>query len=134
MPSPPYNISSKSINRIKSCTHLRSLIVRHFEMVQGTGLNSVVHSPRNIQWYYPIQNFIQIHQSVQKLHTRLKVCHFRMVESTRFNSMQPMSSSSSSLAYKVSSKPTNRFKRCTHLRSLNVRQFGMIEATGLNNM
>jgi hypothetical protein len=35
MPSPPYNISSKSTNWFKSCTHLRSLNVHHFGMVEA---------------------------------------------------------------------------------------------------
>jgi hypothetical protein len=36
--------------------------------------------------------------------------------------------------YKLSSKSTNWFKSCTHLRSLNVHHFGMVEATALNSM
>jgi hypothetical protein len=40
MPSPPYKISSKSTNRFKSCTNLRSLNVHHFGMLQATALNS----------------------------------------------------------------------------------------------
>jgi hypothetical protein len=41
--------------------------------------------------------------------------------------------------YKISSKYTKRLKfikgfLCTHLRSLNVRNFGMAEATRLKNM
>jgi hypothetical protein len=39
----------------------------------------------------------------------------------------PMASS----LYKISSKSSNRFNICTHLRSLNVCHFGMVEATGL---
>jgi hypothetical protein len=31
-------------------------------------------------------------------------------------------------------KSTNRFKSSTHLRSLNVRHFGMVKVTGLNSM
>jgi hypothetical protein len=33
--------------------------------------------------------------------------------------------------YKISSKSNNQFKICTHVSSLNVRHFGMVEATGL---
>jgi hypothetical protein len=45
----------------------------------------------------------------------------------------------SSLPYKISSKSTTRFKSYlgflyTHLRSLNIRHFGMAEATGLKNV
>jgi hypothetical protein len=35
--------------------------------------------------------------------------------------------------YKMSSKSTNRFKSCIHLRSLNIRHFGMVEATAMNS-
>jgi hypothetical protein len=34
--------------------------------------------------------------------------------------------------YKISSKSTNQFKSCAHLRSLNVCHFGMAEGTTLN--
>jgi hypothetical protein len=45
----------------------------------------------------------------------------------------------SSLPYKISSKSTYRFKGikrhiCTHLRNLNVRNFGMAETTRLKNV
>jgi hypothetical protein len=40
MPSPSYKISTKSTDRFKSRAHLRSLNVRHFEMVE-TGFNSM---------------------------------------------------------------------------------------------
>jgi hypothetical protein len=36
-----------------------------------------------------------------------------------------------SLPYKISSKSTNRFKTCTHLRCLQVRHFGIVEDTTL---
>jgi hypothetical protein len=36
--------------------------------------------------------------------------------------------------YKISFKSTNRFKSCAHHRSLNVRYFGMVKATGLSSM
>jgi hypothetical protein len=36
--------------------------------------------------------------------------------------------------YKISSKSTNLFKPCAHLRSLNVRHFGTVEATRLSRM
>jgi hypothetical protein len=36
--------------------------------------------------------------------------------------------------YKVSSKSTSRLKSSTHLRCLNVCNFGMVEATELNSM
>jgi hypothetical protein len=52
--------SSKSTKRFKSCTHLRSLNIRHFGMIEVTF--NVITS---------IQNFNQIHQSVQKLHPPL---------------------------------------------------------------
>jgi hypothetical protein len=36
--------------------------------------------------------------------------------------------------YKISSKSTNRFKSCAHLRSLNVRYFEMVEFIWFNSM
>jgi hypothetical protein len=59
-----------------------------------------------------------------------------MVEATGFNTMETKSSSMSSPPYKISSKSTKRLKRFkvfpyTHLRSLNVRHFGMAEAIRL---
>jgi hypothetical protein len=36
--------------------------------------------------------------------------------------------------YRISSKSTNQFKRCTHLRSLNVRHYEVVEASGLKDM
>jgi hypothetical protein len=62
-----------------------------------------------------------------------------MVEATALNSMESRSSSMSSPPYKISSKSTNRFRFIkefifTHLRSLNVRHFGMAEATRLRNV
>jgi hypothetical protein len=57
--SPPYKISSKSTNEFKSCTHQRSLNVRHFEMVEVTGFNSMESRSSSMS--------SQIHQLVQKL-------------------------------------------------------------------
>jgi hypothetical protein len=36
--------------------------------------------------------------------------------------------------YKIPSKSTSQFERCTLLVSLNMRDFEMVEAMGLNNM
>jgi hypothetical protein len=36
--------------------------------------------------------------------------------------------------YKISSKSTNRFKSCAHLRNLNVLHFETVEATGFNTI
>jgi hypothetical protein len=36
--------------------------------------------------------------------------------------------------YTITSKSTNQFKRCTYLRSLNVNQYEIVEATRLKNM
>jgi hypothetical protein len=47
--------------------------------------------------------------------------------------MESRPSSMPSSSYKISSKSTKRLKNSIHLRSLNVHQFGMVEATGLNN-
>jgi hypothetical protein len=60
-----YRIVYKSTSRFKSCMHLRSLNVRHFEMVEATGLK--VWHWSHLQRHQSIQNFIQIHQSVQKV-------------------------------------------------------------------
>jgi hypothetical protein len=57
MASPPYKISSESTNQFKKCTHLRSLNIRHFVVIDVTF--NIITS---------VQNFIQIHQSVEKLH------------------------------------------------------------------
>jgi hypothetical protein len=54
-----------------------------------------------------------------------------MVEATGLNIMKSRSSPMSSSPCKISSKSTNRFKSCAHLRSLNVRHFWMAEATRL---
>jgi hypothetical protein len=64
-----------------------------------------------------IQNFIQIHQSAQKvtLLRSLNVRHFEMAEATGLHSMESRPSSMSSSSYKMSSKSTNRFKGCTTL-------------------
>jgi ribosomal protein S10 len=99
--SPPYKISSKSTNQFRSCTHLRSLNVRHFGAIDVTF--NVITS---------IQNFIQIHQSVQKLHPpqKFKRPPLLMVEATGLSSMESRSSSMSSLPYKMSFKSTNQFK------------------------
>jgi hypothetical protein len=43
-----YNISSKSTKLCKGCIVLRSLKVRHFEMVEATGLNSMSSCPYKI--------------------------------------------------------------------------------------
>jgi hypothetical protein len=93
MPLPQYKISFKSTYRFKRFTHLRSL----------------------------------------------KVSHYGIVEATRLRNMASRSPSMSSPPYKISSKPINQFKvirglLCTHLRSLNVCNFGMVEGTGLENM
>jgi hypothetical protein len=40
----------------------------------------------------------------------------------------------SSPSYKISSKSTYHLKICTHLRSLNVCHFGMVEAKGLKKV
>jgi hypothetical protein len=90
MPSHPYNISSKSINRIKICSHLRSLNVRRFGTVESTLLNSM-----------DLRS-----SSTSSPHTR-------------FHPNSP-----------IGSKVIKGFL-CTHLRSLNVRHFGMAEATTL---
>jgi hypothetical protein len=57
-----------------------------------------------------------------------------MVEATRLKSMESMSSSTSSAPHKFHPNPPNGSKVIkvflyTHLRSLNVRHFGMAEAT-----
>jgi hypothetical protein len=58
-----------------------------------------------------------------------------MVEATGFSSIESRSSSMSSRPYNISSKSTKLFKSyCTHLRSLNVRHFGMAKATRLKNV
>jgi hypothetical protein len=59
-----------------------------------------------------------------------------MAEAIGLKNMEPSLLSMSSISYKISSKFTNRFKvikgfLCTHIRSLNVCYFGMVEATGL---
>jgi hypothetical protein len=92
MLSPPYKISSKS-SQFKSCTHLRSLNVGHFGMVEAMALNI---------WSW---GHLQCHH----LHTRFHP--------------NPL----------IGSKVIKGFL-CTHLRSLNVRHFGMAAATRLKNL
>jgi hypothetical protein len=85
-----------------------------------------------------MQHFIQIHQSVQKLHhlRSLNVRHFEVVEATGLNSTEWGHLQCHHLHTKFLPNPptsTNVIKvfLCTHLRSLNARHFGMAKATGL---
>jgi hypothetical protein len=142
MPSSPYKISSKSTTRFKSCSHRRSLNVRHFRMVEVTALNSMesrTHSMsslhRRFQPKLPFGSKIIKGILCNQLRS-LNVRHFGMVEATALNSKESRSYSMSSPPYKISSKATNRFKAikgilCTHFRSLNVRNFGMAKAKRL---
>jgi hypothetical protein len=57
----PYKILSKSTNRFISCNHLRSLNIHHFGMIEVT-----------FKAITTTQNYIQIHQSVQKVYPPLK--------------------------------------------------------------
>jgi hypothetical protein len=65
MSSSPYKMSSKSTNQFKSCAHLISLNFCHFETLKLWDL--IVWSQGRLQCHNHIQNFIQIHQTVQKL-------------------------------------------------------------------
>jgi hypothetical protein len=47
--SPPYKMLSKSNNLLKSCTHLISLNICHFGMVEATGL---AWSGDHLQWHH----------------------------------------------------------------------------------
>jgi hypothetical protein len=120
-------MSSKFTSQLKSCTHLRSLNVRHFGMVEATGLSSSMES-RPYSMSSPL--YIISSKSTSRFkscshHSNLNVRHFGMVEATGLSSMESRSYSMSS-PHKISSKSTtNRFK------SLNVRHFGMVETTGL---
>jgi len=48
MPLPQYKISSKSTNQFKRCTLLRSLNIRHFEMVEAMRLKKWCRG--HLQW------------------------------------------------------------------------------------
>jgi hypothetical protein len=116
---------------MKICQAVHKLLVGdtqtdgHFRMIEVT-FNAIT----------TIQNFIQIHQSVQKMPQpqKFRRPQFGKVTATGLNTMELRSCSVSSLPYKSSSKSTSQFKSCTHLRSLNVRHFEIIGATGLNSM
>jgi hypothetical protein len=48
MPSPPYKISSKFANQFKLCTHLSSLNVANFVIVEDTGLENMASWSRSM--------------------------------------------------------------------------------------
>jgi hypothetical protein len=91
MPSHPYKTSSKSTYRFKSCDHVSSSNVRHFEMVEASGLNSSSNSQDHLQCHHVHTKFHRnppIGSKVTKVflftHLRsLNVPHFRMAEATR---------------------------------------------------
>jgi hypothetical protein len=62
---PVYKISWSHVDWCKFCIHLRSLDVRHFGMVEGTGLKSTASRSPSTAW--PLLNFIKIYQLVKKL-------------------------------------------------------------------
>jgi hypothetical protein len=55
MASSPYKISSKSINRFKSFTHLRILNVRHCGMAEATRLE--MWHRGHPEWHHPSTKF-----------------------------------------------------------------------------
>jgi hypothetical protein len=59
-----YKISWSHVDWCKFYIHLRSLNVRHFGMVGGTGLKSKASRSPSIAFH---KNFIKIYQLVQKL-------------------------------------------------------------------
>jgi hypothetical protein len=138
MPLPQYKLPSKSTNRFKRCT-LRSLNIRHFEMVEAMGLNNMESrsspvSPPPYKISTISTNQFKRYQGVLFTHLRsFNVRHFEMVEAEMveamgLNSMESRSSSVSPPPYKISTISTNQFKRYqgvlfTHLRSLNVRHY-----------
>jgi hypothetical protein len=97
MPLSQHRISSKATNRFIRCTHLRSLNVHHYGIVEANEIK-VYDIEVAFNVITSIQNLIQIQESVQKLHhlRTLNVRHFGMVEATALNSMESRSSSMSS--------------------------------------
>jgi hypothetical protein len=132
--SPPYKISSISTNQFKSCTHHRILNVRHFGMVEGTGLNSkesrscsMSSSPYKIS----SKSMNRIKSSTYL--RSLKVRHFGMVEATGLI----VSSRSNIQCHQPHTKCHPNPPVCSKvapLRSFNVRHFEMVEATGFTSM
>jgi hypothetical protein len=108
MPSPSYKISSKSTNRFKSCTHLRSLNFRHFDMVEATRLNSMESrtfsvsssaykiSSKSTNRFKRFKGFLYTHLR------SLNVLHFGMAEAMRLKNVASWSPSMASPAYKIS--------------------------------
>jgi hypothetical protein len=111
MPSTPYKIASKSTNRFKSCTHLRSLNARNFGMVEATRLSSTdSRSPSMSSSPYKISSkSTNWFKSCAYLRT-LNVLYFETVEGTGCNCKESRSYSMLPPPHKISSKSTKRFK------------------------
>jgi hypothetical protein len=116
VPSPPYKILSKSTNHFHSCTHLRSLNVRHFGVVEAMALK--VWSRGHLQCHHLLTRFhpnLPIGSEVIKeflcIHLRsLNARHFGMAEATRLKNVASRSSSMESPAYQISWKSADWFK------------------------
>jgi hypothetical protein len=63
-----YKISCSHVDWCKFYIHFRSLNVRHFVMVEGTGLKSTASRSPSMAWP-PLLNFIKIYQLVIRGHT-----------------------------------------------------------------
>jgi hypothetical protein len=103
-------ISSKSTHRFESSTHLRSLNVRHFGMVEAMRLNSVVYVILNA--ITTIQNFVQNPQSVQNLRVpqKFKRPPFRNSSSYEIKNVISRRPWMAAPDYQISWKSTDRFK------------------------
>jgi hypothetical protein len=61
-----HKMSWSHVDWCKFCSHLRSFNVRHFGMLEGTGLISMTSRSPSMAWA-SLLNFIKIYQLVQKL-------------------------------------------------------------------
>jgi hypothetical protein len=172
MQLPQHEISSKSTNRFKSCTHLKSLNVRYYGIVEATRLKNMASRSSSISSppykissnpptgskvappqrykrppFWSDRRHLQCHHLLAKFNLNPTIssnirCFFTLTVSSKFKHPPFWNGWSYGIKkygievilmpsppHKISSKSTYRFKRCTHLRSLNFRHFGMIDIT-----
>jgi hypothetical protein len=124
MSSPEYKISSKSTKCLKSCPHLRNLNVRHYGMIGSYGIK-IYGFQVTFKFITSIQNVIQIHQSVQKLHPsqKFKCSSLWNGWSREIKNNGSMPRLMPSTSYKISSKSTNLFKSYWEVPSCPPQKF-----------
>jgi hypothetical protein len=94
-----------------SCSHVKSLTVSHFGMIEAMGLENMTSRWPSTSWHPHKISSKSTNQFKSCTHLRcLNVRHLAMVEATGLSSMESKSSSMSSPPYKISSKSTNWIK------------------------